>query len=238
VQNVLAAGASVPVEVIGRFGDISWFRGVDNVKVKRPGVRAAGVDVPYAVIPSQVEGSTYLPLVLSNPDGFEAERFDIWYSADGGEAWAISAENLAAGDYSWLVPPDVTTEGTLMLVAYDNEGVMGWNLTNVFEVMNRVTGVDYRPVPERLSLRLASRNPGTEARMELALPMKSRIVAGVYDVRGALVRTLVDGELDAGYHPLFWDGRSNAGRSRDPGVYFIQVVAGGQKSSTRFVRLD
>jgi flagellar hook assembly protein FlgD len=63
-------------------------------------------------------------------------------------------------------------------------------------------------------------------------------VAGVYDVRGALVRTLVDGELEAGYHPLFWDGRSNAGRSRDSGVYFIQVFTGDQKSSTRFVRLN
>ena len=238
VQNVLAAGASVPVEVIGRFGDISWFRGVDNVKVKRPGVRAAGLDVANAMVPSQLEGSTYLPLLLSDPEGFEAERFDLWYSADGGEVWTTSAQNLAAGDYSWLVPPGVTTEGTLMVVAYDDEGVMGWNLTNVFEVMNRVTGIDDRAVPERFSLRLASRNPGTEARLELAVPRKGRIVAGVYDVRGALVRTLVDGELDAGYHPLFWDGRSNAGRSRDSGVYFIRVVAGDQKSSTRFVRLN
>src|SRR5262245_10239490 len=237
VQGALPAGASVAVEVIGRFGDFSWFQGIDHVTVKRPGVKAqtasGGVQMP-----TQVQSTSVLPLLVSDPDGFEAGRFDLWYSAEGGETWTTVAENLSAGTYDWLVPPDLTSEGVLMLIAYDDEGVMGWNMTNVFEVMGATTATDDRPLPNRLSVRFAGRNPAPEARMELALPVRGRVAARVYDVRGALVGTLAEGELDAGYHPLRWDGRDSQGRTREPGVYFIRVVMGGQSSTLRFVRLD
>jgi len=45
----------------------------------------------------------------------------------------------------------------------------------------------------------------------------------VFDVRGALVRTLEAGELAAGQHVRSWDGRNDAGEVLRPGVYLLRV---------------
>ncbi len=45
----------------------------------------------------------------------------------------------------------------------------------------------------------------------------------VFDVRGRLVRNLVDGELDAGYHNTHWDCDDGGGRRVSSGIYFIKV---------------
>ncbi len=54
--------------------------------------------------------------------------------------------------------------------------------------------------------------PGTVCEVNLA----------IYDVRGRLVRTLVDGKLEAGRHSVVWDGRNSGGRMAS-GVYFYNL---------------
>jgi aminopeptidase N len=53
----------------------------------------------------------------------------------------------------------------------------------------------------------------------------------IFDVQGRRVRTL----RDSGLSGLAWDGRSDAGRSLPPGVYFVRRTEGG--AATRVVRL-
>ena len=60
-------------------------------------------------------------------------------------------------------------------------------------------------------------NPGTVIGYEL--PRGSRVVMRMVDVRGRLVRTLVDGYRPAGAHRAFWDGRDDSGRAAASGVY-------------------
>ncbi len=50
----------------------------------------------------------------------------------------------------------------------------------------------------------------------------------IYDVRGQLVRTLLDGELAAGPHSLRWDGRDRGGRAASSGTYFYRLSGAGQ----------
>ena len=45
----------------------------------------------------------------------------------------------------------------------------------------------------------------------------------VFDVRGRLVRNLVDGKLDAGYHNAGWDCDDSSGRKVSSGIYFVKV---------------
>ena len=45
----------------------------------------------------------------------------------------------------------------------------------------------------------------------------------VYDLTGALVKTLVDGSLDAGNHSIIWDGSDNNGNLISSGVYFYKL---------------
>jgi hypothetical protein len=235
LQAVLPVGPSVPVEAIGRFGDDTWFQASASIKVLRPAMRAASVAVTGEPMPIQVQGATTVPLLLGDPLGYTASHFDLWYSADNGESWSTVAENVTERTYAWLAPSENIDQAQLMLIAYDQDGVMGWMITNVFEVVDGATATSGRPLPDRVALRFAGRHPASEARLEMALPKRGTVDARVYDVRGARVSTLASGEFDAGYHPLLWNGRDAEGRSVDAGVYFIRVASGGQSQNLRFV---
>ncbi len=58
--------------------------------------------------------------------------------------------------------------------------------------------------------------------MEIVLGSTMRLHAGIYGVSGRLVWS-ESATLAAGRHRFRWDGRSSAGESAPPGVYFIRV---------------
>jgi hypothetical protein len=66
-------------------------------------------------------------------------------------------------------------------------------------------------------------NPTTVIRYELAGP--ARVSLKVYDVRGALVRTLEDRNLPAGRYEVGWHGIDNRGSSVASGIYFYRLVS-------------
>jgi hypothetical protein len=70
-----------------------------------------------------------------------------------------------------------------------------------------------------------------------ALPVAGRATLAIYDVAGRRIARLVDGELAAGPHQATWDGRDESGRGVPAGVYFYDLVQGGQRSAKRMVVL-
>jgi subtilisin family serine protease len=74
-------------------------------------------------------------------------------------------------------------------------------------------------------------NPMTTIRFSLPSAAHTRVV--VFDVRGRLVRTLVDGQLDAATHSVQWRGDDDGGRSVSAGVYFYRVTSGEQTATGR-----
>jgi flagellar hook assembly protein FlgD len=59
----------------------------------------------------------------------------------------------------------------------------------------------------------------------------------IYDVNGARVRTLVDGELPAGAHSVAWNGTDARGQTVASGVYYYRLDAGGQSATKQMVLL-
>jgi flagellar hook assembly protein FlgD len=55
----------------------------------------------------------------------------------------------------------------------------------------------------------------------------------VFDLRGRLVRTLVDGALTAGRHEVLWDGRSDAGQEQPSGVYLSRLRSESREAMGR-----
>ena len=47
----------------------------------------------------------------------------------------------------------------------------------------------------------------------------------------SLVRTLVDGTVEAGMHEVVWDGRDSAGRNLASGVYVYRLTYAGRTPS-------
>ncbi|MDD3642819.1 MAG: FlgD immunoglobulin-like domain containing protein [Candidatus Krumholzibacteria bacterium] len=76
-------------------------------------------------------------------------------------------------------------------------------------------------------------NPATSIAFYLAADGRATLV--IYDVRGARVRGLVDGELAAGRHVAAWDGRNDAGAQVGSGVYYYRLQAGKDLMTKKLV---
>ena len=76
-------------------------------------------------------------------------------------------------------------------------------------------------------------NPQTLIPFELA---KSGVVRlTVYDLRGALVRTLLDTQLQPGSHAVRWDGTSETGVGVVTGVYIVQLEMDRERETQKVV---
>jgi len=70
-------------------------------------------------------------------------------------------------------------------------------------------------------------NPRTTIRFEM--PARGKAALRVYDLSGRLVKTLVSGEIPAGYHSAVWEGDDDRGRNVASGVYLYELRAEGQR---------
>lgn len=68
-------------------------------------------------------------------------------------------------------------------------------------------------------------NPATK--IEYVMPQAGDLSVKVYNVRGELVRTLIDEVTAAGPGHVLWNGTSDQGRHVPSGVYFCEVRTGG-----------
>ncbi len=95
---------------------------------------------------------------------------------------------------------------------------------------------DELPMPTASMLHQNIPNPFNPATtIKFALPAAVRVDLRIYDVRGTLVRALVDGELPAGNHAVLWDGRDGSNQQVASGVYFYRLKAGDYESMRRMV---
>jgi hypothetical protein len=67
-------------------------------------------------------------------------------------------------------------------------------------------------------------NPTTTLAFSLA--NEAQVQLSIFEVNGALVRTLLDRQQGAGVHRIKWDGRNDHGQPVASGVYFYRLVAG------------
>ncbi len=106
----------------------------------------------------------------------------------------------------------------------------GWNIDDVKITgigPGTPTGVAGVAPPARVILH-ANRpnpfNPLTVIRYEI--PFSDHVELAVFDVRGRLVRKLIDGAADAGAHEVVWDGDAATGDAAASGVYFYRLRTG------------
>ncbi|MEZ4387822.1 MAG: VWA domain-containing protein [Candidatus Krumholzibacteriia bacterium] len=144
------------------------------------------------------------------------------------------------------VPPGATTgqttELTLVVRPQNNPAAVRRCVT-VYRVVNPgLTPVDPPHTPSRFALHAAFPNPfnpSTEISFELPgdAGQQHVTVLQIFDVRGTLVRTLVDGVRGPGRHTVAWDGRDETGRRASAGVYVYVLEAAGQRASEKMVML-
>jgi flagellar hook assembly protein FlgD len=78
-------------------------------------------------------------------------------------------------------------------------------------------------------------NPVTTIRFTVA--QHSHVNLRIYDVKGRLVRTLINEVLPNSEHRRTWDGRDNRGNQVASGVYFARLQAGPVVQTRKMVLL-
>ncbi len=80
-------------------------------------------------------------------------------------------------------------------------------------------------------------NPSTTIRFMVPAGNSRNYSLRVYDVRGRLVRELGAGPIDAGFHEVPWDGRSQTGGSVGSGIYLYRLEVGHERTTGKMVLL-
>jgi hypothetical protein len=76
-------------------------------------------------------------------------------------------------------------------------------------------------------------NPTTT--IKFALKEDSDVSIKIYNIKGAVVRTLIDGEMKATYHEIIWDGKDNTNKSVASGIYFYKMKAEKYTSTKKMI---
>ena len=74
-------------------------------------------------------------------------------------------------------------------------------------------------------------------RIRFAIPEQMHVRMAVYDVRGRLVATIVNGQVGPGVHTALWDGNDHHGKRVASGLYFCRLVAGDQIRTRKMMML-
>jgi hypothetical protein len=75
--------------------------------------------------------------------------------------------------------------------------------------------------------------PATLIRYDIA--HSGPITIGIYDVRGALVRTLIRGHRDPGRYEIRWNGEDQSGKRAASGVYFCRLTGGDISEARKLI---
>ena len=112
----------------------------------------------------------------------------------------------------------------------------GWTIDNIRVVRGLSSAVaNSDPSAPQLSCVLYPNypnpfNPETTIRFSLAAPMSARLE--IFNLKGQLVRTLIDSPLASGARELVWNGMDDSGRAVSSGVYYYRLTT-PQKVMTR-----
>jgi hypothetical protein len=72
-------------------------------------------------------------------------------------------------------------------------------------------------------------NPVTN--IALSIPKDSRVNVQIYNIKGQIIKNLLDNNLKAGSHTLKWDGTDDSGKTVTSGVYLVRLSGDGFKTN-------
>jgi hypothetical protein len=172
----------------------------------------------------------FLPLAINLWEDMDAvvkvhaRQYTYPFLRDAGTAWnAYKMNSYIPLNYV------IDTAGLVVgsMEGYTPSTILGW-------ISPYLTGVDESPATCPLEFAVAGANPviGRSA-VRFNLPQASNVTLRVYSTSGALVRTLVNGQMPAGANTVNWNLQDNAGNQVGNGLYLYELNAGSQVSHAK-----
>jgi hypothetical protein len=171
--------------------------------------------------------------VINNPGGaesvcYEFNRYGVGENERLGEA-LYHAKYYCYQNYGWDHYAEHINQCNFNL--YGDPSMMRTEVT-------AVSSPDYASVPE-IPLLMQNCpnpfNPVTVIRYELPRPAHVKLC--IYNVKGELIKTLVNRRMSAGRKEVSWDGRDDRSRAIASGVYFYRLIAGDIAQTRKMILL-
>lgn len=114
-------------------------------------------------------------------------------------------------------------------------GATGFNEATIrARIEQYLTGVEETPVAQPMEFSVVGANPVVgQSAVRFSLPKAANVTLRVYSTSGALVRTLVNGQMPAGANTINWNLRDDAGRPVGSGLYLYELNTGSQVSHAK-----
>ena len=168
-----------------------------------------------------------------------ADAINLLITINHGDCSDASVSASLAGVEAPVVVMNLSADD----VAYIEEMMAGMNLSEEDETAFRValygTG-SQASLPKAFSLSQNSPNPfnpSTTVSFSVPEGKNAHVSLNIYDIRGKLVRTLVDEAKDAGSYSVLWNGVDSRGLNVASGVYFYRLAAGEFNQTRKMVLL-
>jgi hypothetical protein len=174
--------------------------------------------------------------VISNPDYvWDTWDDDICFRFLNGDLHFESSSNdtdwsivVSAGPIN-LAPGATDTVGFAM-IAGESLADLQWNTSDAIDRWESLAIEEERPTtPVTLDMHLSPSLFTGKGSILFSLPAATHVRLDIYDLAGRRVRTLINTELTAGNHEIYWDGRDQRGLKTSNGVYFIYLTTDDAK---------
>ena len=115
------------------------------------------------------------------------------------------------------------------------------NGTGVFQVEGDVSHLlleKTQAIPEQITVNPSFPNPfNNETRLTFSIPHDTFVLINIYNVKGELIKTLVNEQKLQGLHSVKWIGIDNQSRQVSSGTYFLSVNAEEYSNISKIILL-
>jgi histidinol-phosphate aminotransferase len=95
-------------------------------------------------------------------------------------------------------------------------------------IRDPLANVNDADMPASFELYQAYPNPfNSSTSIRVLLPMSAPLKLEIFNIRGRVVKILVNGTMGAGEHSFIWNGTNQSGHSVSSGSYFYRLTSGG-----------
>ncbi|MDD3633569.1 MAG: T9SS type A sorting domain-containing protein, partial [Candidatus Cloacimonetes bacterium] len=144
-----------------------------------------------------------------------------------------SAFNPLEGKYAYINLASPITEGFSINYQTSASSIdLFYNINSRDDSLRIFTDTDVNdPIHPDITFSLAQNYPNPFnplTYITFSLPKEETAFLGIYNVKGQLVKTLINGIMNSGTHRVQWNGLDDAGNSVSSGIYFYTLQSGNK----------
>ena len=231
-QYVHAWDPIVDAEITG------WPVNIGSGSISEPIVVDLDNDLDLEVITATIEGTIY----ISHHDGSSYQNFP-YISQDSIHSTPAIGDLDNDGDYELIIGTAVNLKVLDILdIGGDQYSWKAYrgnsHRDGYYDVSLSYLAMDKNMTPTEFSLGNNYPNPfNPVTNITYGLPEDMRVMITVYDIKGRVVKTLVDSKQSAGHNSIFWNGTNDFGAPVSTGLYFYRIQSSNFSQTKKMIFL-